>query len=105
MCRATPAAGRELALGGFEDEAWGVLEDAVVRNQGDAEPQCGGGDPAVSVVLTLAEGVAGSLAGHTEPDVDIDQVGAGVDDLGPGDLCPERGRSGGPGLSRRRAER
>jgi hypothetical protein len=47
---------------GFEPEPWNVLEDAVVGDKRDAQTQRCGGDPAVSVVLTLGESVADSLA-------------------------------------------
>jgi hypothetical protein len=42
-------------VNGFDDEPRGVLEDAVVRHKRQLEPDRGGGDPAISVVLSLAE--------------------------------------------------
>jgi hypothetical protein len=44
--------------GPFERQARGVLEDLVVRDQRNTEAYCGGGDPAVGVVLALAQGVS-----------------------------------------------
>ncbi len=37
-------------------------------------------------MVALAEGVSGALAGNAEVDVGADEVVAGVDDLGTGDL-------------------
>ena len=80
-----------------------MLEDAVVGHQRDAKSQRGGRDPAVGVVLSLAERVAGSLAGDAERDVG-GEVGAGVDNLGSRDLSFEAGRAGSAPASADRAE-
>ena len=43
---------------GLEDEPGGSFKDSVVRHQRDAEAERGGCDPAVGVVVSLAEGVS-----------------------------------------------
>lgn len=73
----------------LEDQPRRILEDAVVGHQRDAEAQCGGGDPAVGVVFALAQGMADTLTGNAELDVGPDEVVAGVDYLGAGDLSLE----------------
>jgi len=73
----------------LELQARRVLEDAVVRDEGDVEAKRGGGDPAVGVMVALAEGMADVLAGDAQLGVGANQVVAGVDDLGAGDSCLE----------------
>lgn len=67
--------------GGLHDEARCVLEDAVVGDQRNPESDGRGGDPTVGIMLTLAERVAGALAGDAEFGVGADEIGAGEDDL------------------------
>jgi hypothetical protein len=50
----------------FEDQSRYVAEDAVVGDEGDVEPNCGGRDPTVAIVLALAERVPNSLAVNSE---------------------------------------
>ena len=49
----------------FEPETRGCLEE-VVRHRPNVEPERGGGDPAIGVVLALAEGVTDALAGDAK---------------------------------------
>jgi len=58
-----PTKAKVSAPGGLHDEARCVLEDAVVGDERGPESDGRGGDPSVGIVLTLAECVAGSLAG------------------------------------------
>lgn len=88
----------------LQNEARGTLEDAVIRDERYAKAQCRGGDPSVGVVLALAKGVSGALAGYTELDVDADELVSGVDDLGPGDLCFETAQAGVAPTTAQRAE-
>ena len=50
----------------FEPETRGCLEDQVVRHRPNVEPERGGGDQAIGVVLALAEGVTDALAGDAK---------------------------------------
>lgn len=51
-------------------------------------------DPAVGVVLTLRESVAGSLAVNAQLGVHLDEIGVGVDDLGGGQVGFETSHAG-----------
>ena len=70
-------------------EAQGVLENAIVRDERDAEAERGGGDPAIGIVLPLAERVTNLHAVGAEARVGGDELVAGVDDFDSGDLGVE----------------
>jgi hypothetical protein len=66
---------------GLERQTRDVPEDRVVGDQGDAETDGGRGDPSVGVVLTLAQGVPGSLASGSQLRVGEYELRAAVDGL------------------------
>ena len=59
-------------------ELRGVLENAIVRDERDAEAERGGGDPAIGIVLPLAERVTNLHAVGAEARVGGDELVAGV---------------------------
>ena len=61
---------------GFEDEARSAYEDAVVRDERDSEAERSGCDPAVGVVVTLAEGVPTPCASDPHFGLDADELAA-----------------------------
>jgi len=71
----------------------------VVRHQRESEPQRSSGDPAVGVVVALAEGVPDPLAVGAELRVDQYEFRPGVDGLRLVDPCLEPPASG-PGPTR-----
>lgn len=70
----------------LEHEARGPFKDPIVGDQRNTEPKSGSRDPAIGVVLALAQGVTDPLAGDAKLGVDADEVAAGVHDLGASDL-------------------
>lgn len=88
--------------GRLEHKPGDVAEDAVVGDQRDTKAYRGRRDPAVGVVLTLAEGVADPLALGSEPRISEHQLWPRVDRLGRGDAGFELARPGlAPGASQR----
>lgn len=83
-------------------QARGRCEDAVIGDQRDTKPYRGCRDPAVGVVLTLAEGVADALALGPEARIGEHQLGPRVDRLGRGGAGFELSR---PGLAPVASER
>lgn len=73
---------RGLVAGRFKQEPGGVVEDAVVGDQRDVEAEGSGCDPAIGVVLALAEGMADAFAVDAKAGIGEHEVGAGVDGLG-----------------------
>ena len=80
------------------------MEDSIVGNEGNAEPDGGGGDPTIGIVTSLAQCVPDPLAVHAELGGDEDQLRPRVDGfshrnlglesqhprlLPPSQLCPE----------------
>ena len=65
------------------------MEDPVVGDQWNAKPQGCRRDPAVGVVLTLAERVANRFAIRSQLCADLNKLRAGMDDLGALDLRVE----------------
>src|SRR4029450_5082757 len=70
-------------------ELRGVFENAIVRDERDAEAERGGGDPAIGIVLPLAERVTNLHAVGAEARVGGDELVAGVDNFDSGDLGVE----------------
>jgi hypothetical protein len=73
----------------LEHEARHAAEDPVVGDERNAKPQRGRGNPAIGIVLSLAERVADGFAIHSQLRADLDKLRAGVDDLGALDLRVE----------------
>ena len=81
----------------LELEAPGVLEDSIVRDEWDAEAERGRGDPAISVLLALAERVtdphaigAQTRVGATSSSSEVDHLdhgNLGSSFLNSGDVC------------------
>ncbi len=64
----------------------GSFEDAVVRHERDAKSERRGGNPAIGVVVTLAQRVPDPFARDPQLDVGPHEITAGVDDLGASNL-------------------
>ena len=79
----SPGSGRRKDL---ELEPRYATEDAVIGDKRNPETHGGGGDPAVGVVCSLAQGVSNPLAVHPQLGVGEDELRSGMDNLSDGNL-------------------
>jgi len=87
----------------FEHEAGYGFEDGVVGDERDSDPDCGRGDPAVSVVLALGECMADRDTIRAQLCTYRYELRASVYDLRALDLCVELQHPRGPPASAERA--
>jgi hypothetical protein len=67
-----------------ERDAGRAAKDRVVGDEGQIEPSGAGRDPAIGLVMLLAERMPGSHALVTQGDIGVEQLGIWPDNLG---LC------------------
>ncbi len=79
----SPCSGRRKDL---ELEPGYATEDAVIGDKRNPETHGGGGDPAVGVVCSLAQGVSDPLAVHPQLGVGEEELRSGMDNFGDGNL-------------------
>lgn len=79
----SPCSGRRKDL---ELEPRHAMEDAVIGDKRNPDTHSGGGDPAVGVVCSLAQGVSDPLAVHPQLGVGEDEIRSGMDNFSDGNL-------------------
>lgn len=85
LSESSPSAWARSVPDGFQHQARGSFENAVVRYKRDAETERGGSDPTIGVVSALSQGVPGPRTRDPEFDIGTNEITTGVDNLGASD--------------------